>query len=93
MLQGFFHDPPRSSGYVSLGFLYASASLQNAHASVTGIAANLGYEWRWESGFSILLGGGVAVLGNVTATNGGDTVSIAGGAHPNLEFGLRYMIM
>ena len=90
MLQGFFYDPPRSSGYVSLGFLYASASLQNAHASVTGIAANLGYEWRWESGFAILLGGGVAVLQDATATDGPSTVRINGGFHPNLEFGIRY---
>ena len=93
MLQGFFNDPPRSSGYVSLGFLYASASLQNAHASVSGIMANIGYEWRWESGLAILLGGGVAVLDNATATDGFNTVSINGGIHPNLEFGLRYMLM
>ena len=68
-------------------------ALQNVNASVDGVAANLGYEWKSQSGLGILLGGGVAKLGDATATDGTNTVNITGGVHFNLEFGLRYMIM
>jgi hypothetical protein len=60
-------------------------------ASASGGFANLGYEWRWQSGLGILLGGGVGYLGNVHATNGVETVDAPGGTHVNLETGLRYM--
>jgi hypothetical protein len=86
-------EPGRSTPYMAFGWIHASASLQNLHASVDGIAANLGYEWRWPSGFGILLGGGFAMLGNASATNGARTVSIEGGAHFNLELGFRFMFM
>jgi hypothetical protein len=93
MFQLYFSDPGRSTAYLGVGWIHAEASLQNVKASVDGFAANLGYEWKWQSGFGILLGAGVANLGNVTATDGTDTVNIDGGVHFNLEFGLRYMLM
>jgi hypothetical protein len=93
MLQLFFSDPGRSTPYLGFGWLHASASLQNITASVSGYAANVGYEWKWSSGFGILLGGGVAVLGKATATDGVNTVSISGGVHPNLELGLRFLFI
>jgi hypothetical protein len=93
MLQLYFNDPGRSTLYVGVGWIHASASLQNVNASVNGFAANVGYEWKWQSGFGLLLGGGVAILGDATATNGSTTVSIGGGAHPNLELGFRFMLI
>lgn len=93
MFQIFPNEMGRSTPYFGFGLIYASASLQNAHASVNGIALNVGYEWKWESaqsGFGILLGGGAAVMGDATATDGTNTVNISGGAHFNLEFGLRF---
>jgi len=93
MFQLYFSDPGRSTAYLGVGWIHAEAALHNVSASVNGVAANLGYEWKWQSGFGILLGGGVAKLGDATATDGSSTVSIAGGVHFNLEFGLRYMIM
>ena len=72
---------------------YSDGSQQNITASVSGYAANVGYEWKWSSGFGILLGGGVAVLGKATATDGVNTVSISGGVHPNLELGLRFLFI
>ena len=63
------------------------------HASVDGVAANLGYEWKWQSGLGILLGAGVTNLGDATASDGSSTVNIDGGVHFNLEFGLRYMLI
>ena len=92
MLQLYFSDPGRSTAYLGVGWIHAEAALHNVSASVDGVAANLGYEWKWQSGFGILLGGGVAKLGDATATDGSSTVSIAGGVHFNLEFGLRYMM-
>jgi hypothetical protein len=93
MLQVYFNDPGRSTLYLGVGWIHAAASLQNVNASVSGWAANLGYEWKWQSGFGILLGGGVAILGNATATDGTTTVSISGGVHPNLEVSFRFMLI
>ena len=93
MLQVYFNDPGQSTLYLGVGWIHASASLQNINASVSGFAANIGYEWKWQSGFGVLLGGGVAILGNATATDGTNTVSISGGVHPNLEVSFRFMLI
>jgi hypothetical protein len=44
MLQLLFSDPGRSTLYVGFGWIHASASLQNIHASVSDFAANAGFE-------------------------------------------------
>jgi hypothetical protein len=93
MLQLYFNDPGRSTLYLGVGWIHAAASLQNVNASVNGFAANVGYEWKWSNGFGILFGAGVAILGNATATDGTNTVSISGGAHPNLELSFRFMLI
>lgn len=93
MLQLYFNDPGRSTAYLGVGWIHAAASLNGIHASVDGVAANLGYEWKWQSGFGILLGAGVTKLGDATASDATSTVSIDGGVHFNLEFGLRYMLI
>jgi hypothetical protein len=93
MLQLYFNDPGRSTAYFGVGWVHASAAKDGINASVNGVAANLGYEWKWQSGLGILLGGGISILGDVSATDRVNTVSIDGGTHFNLEFGLRYMVM
>jgi hypothetical protein len=92
-VQGRLFEGQVSTPYLGLGFLRASMSLSNVKASANGFFANVGYEWRWESGLGILLGGGVAVLGTVHATDGVTTIDQEGGIHPNLEVGLRYMFL
>jgi len=82
-----------SSPYLGLGYVYASLTLDGVTASASGGFANVGYEWRWQSGFGILLGGGVAHLGTVRATNGVETVESPGGTFFNLEVGFRYMFL
>ena len=93
MFQLYFNDPGRSTVYLGVGWIHAEESLQNVKASVDGVVANLGYEWKWQSGLGILLGAGLTNLGTATATDGTNTVNIDGGVHFNLELGLRCMIM
>jgi hypothetical protein len=92
-VQGHLFDGQVSSPYAGLGYVYATLSLDGVTASAHGVFANLGYEWRWDSGLGILLGGGVGQLGAITATNGAETVSSPGGTHFNLEVGLRFMFL
>jgi hypothetical protein len=92
-VQGRLFAGQVSTPYLGLGFVRASMSLDEVSASTNGFFANVGYEWRWASGVGIILGGGVAVLGNVHATDGVTTIDQEGGAHFNLEAGLRYMFL
>jgi len=82
-----------SSPYFGLGYLYATLTLGGVTASTSGGFVNAGYEWRWQSGLGILLGGGIGYLGNVHVTDGVQTLDAPGGTHPNLEVGLRYMFL
>lgn len=68
-------------------------NLREVSASGTGFFANAGYEFRWQSGFGILLGAGVAHLATMSATNGIDTISASGGTYFNLEVGARFMFL
>jgi len=82
-----------SSPYLGLGYVFASLSLDTITSSTSGFFANVGYDWRWSSGLGILVGAGVAHLGNVHATNGVETLDRPGGTLFNLEVGLRYMFL
>jgi hypothetical protein len=82
--------PVGHTPYLGLGFVYARLALDNVTASASGVVVNLGYQWRFENGLGIILGGGLAYLGDVRATDGVTTVEREGGALPNLEAGLRY---
>jgi hypothetical protein len=86
-------SPVGHTPYLGLGYVYAHVSSGQATASASGFLINAGYEWRFASGIGILVGGGAAYLGNIQATNGVDTISVAGGWHPNLEAGLRYYFL
>jgi hypothetical protein len=80
---------------MALGYVHVSLTLGNQTASAPGFFTNIGYEWRWDSGLGIILGGGLAHVGSVTVidTTGGVGVTKEGGWVPNLEFGLRFMFI
>jgi hypothetical protein len=92
-VQGRFFGGQRSTPYVSLGWVHASLKLQDVSSAASGVFANVGYEWRWDSGFGLILGGGLAHVGAVNATDGVTTISRSGGWLPNLEFGARFMFL
>jgi hypothetical protein len=91
-LQLYLRPPGVSTPYMSLGYVYATVTLDNVHAAAKGGFANAGYEWKWTNGLAIIVGGGVVVLGEVTATDGVTTIHTSGGFGVNIEAGLRFMI-
>jgi hypothetical protein len=92
-VQGYLFAGNRSTPYASAGVVYATLTLGNATASVLGTFVNVGYEWRWASGFGIQLGGGVGYIKKAEATDGTSMVSFGGTVNPNLEIGLRYRFL
>jgi hypothetical protein len=84
-LKSIGHTP-----YLGVGLVYAHESLENVSASASGLLVNAGYEWRFASGVGVLVGGGLADLGTIHATDGVTTVDRAGGVLFNLEAGVRY---
>jgi hypothetical protein len=92
-VQGRLYAGQISSPYLGIGYEYGKLSLNEVNVTLTGFFMNVGYEWRWESGLGILLGGGFNHISGARATNGIDTVDYAGGNLPNLEAGLRYMFL
>lgn len=83
----------RSTPYLALGMQYAHLTVGDAAGSGFGGFANIGYEWKWKSGFGIQLGGGVQYLQKVEATSGNLMLMTGGKVNPNIEFGLRYMFL
>lgn len=91
-VQGYLY-PRTSSPYIGAGVQHIRISLGDVKANGTGYFANLGYEWRWDHGLGILVGGGVQYLDEITATNGTQSASVGGGFNPNIELGLRYRFL
>lgn len=80
-----------STPYCKVGGLYVHATLDGATASGRGAFGNIGYEWKWDSGVGIQLGGGVGYIQEVTAMSAsGQSATVGGEVMPNLELGLRY---
>jgi hypothetical protein len=92
-IQGRLYEGQVNTPYVGAGFVRVSLKAFDVTASGNGFFANVGYEWRWDSGLGILLGGGIAHLNSVHATNGIDTIDRGGLTAFNLEAGLRYMFL
>jgi hypothetical protein len=92
-VQGRLFGGQRSTPYMALGVGHLSLKLNNVTASGSFVFANVGYEWRWDSGLGILLGAGVSHLGTISATDGVTTITDKGGTLFNLEFGIRYMFL
>jgi len=90
-VQGRLNGGQRSTPYVGVGVAHMSLALNNVTASGNSVFANIGYEWRWDSGLGILLGAGIQDIGTIKATDGVTMVSVKGGAAFNIEAGLRYM--
>jgi hypothetical protein len=90
-LQGHLLGGQRSGPYLGAAFLYLKMGVDGDSVSATGLAFNVGWEWKWNTGLGIILGGGVAHIMNVSATNGveynGKTTMF------NLEAGIRYMFL
>jgi hypothetical protein len=83
----------RSTPYAAIGLQYVHLTLGDVTGSGTGGFVNAGYEWKWQSGLGIELGGGVQYIQKVEATNGTTTLTMGGKAAPNLEFGIRYRFL
>jgi hypothetical protein len=84
--------PVGHTPYLGLGFAYAHLSLGGTSGSVSALLVNAGYEWRFASGVGVLVGGGIQDIGSVhlVSADGSSSISEAGGAHFNLEAGVRY---
>jgi hypothetical protein len=92
-VQGRLNGGQKSTPYLGVGFAHISLSLNNVTASGNSVFGNIGYEWRWDSGLGILLGGGIQHIGTISATDGTTTITEKGGTFFNLEAGLRYMFL
>jgi hypothetical protein len=85
-LKSFGHTP-----YVGIGFAYVHLSMGEVTGSASALLVNIGYEWRFASGVGILLGGGLADIGSINAMGAdGSSIHESGGAHFNIEAGVRY---
>jgi hypothetical protein len=76
--------------YLGIGMVYVHESLDNVTASATGLLINAGYEWRFASHVGVLVGGGIADVGTISATDGTTTIDQPGRLFFNLEVGVRY---
>jgi hypothetical protein len=92
-VQGRLYSGQVNTPYVGLGFVHLALTLDNVTANVNGFFMNLGWEWRWDSGLGILLGGGFAHVTSAHATDGVTSISRGSATMPNLEVGLRYMFL
>ena len=90
-LQGHLRAGQQSGPYVGAAFIYLKMGVDGDSVSLTAMAFNVGWEWKWNSGLGIILGGGVGHIMNVSASNGveynGKTTMF------NLEAGIRYMLL
>jgi hypothetical protein len=82
-----------STPYLGAGALYGRLQLGNVTAAGSGAFANLGWHWKWQSGLGIVLGGGLAYLARVRATDGVTTVETGGRTFFNIEAGMRFMFL
>jgi hypothetical protein len=92
-VQGRLYGGQQSTPYLGLGVLHDTLTLGSDSKSVNGFVANIGWEWRWDPGLGILLGGGIANHPELTVFNGLEGVTKAGGWQPNIEFGVRWMFL
>lgn len=90
-LQGHLRGGQRSGPYLGAALIYLKMGVDGDSVSATGMAFNVGWEWKWNSGLGIILGCGVGHIMNVSASNGveynGKTTMF------NLEAGIRYMFL
>ena len=92
-LQAYLFAGQRSTPYAAIGMQYAHFTVGDATASGVGGFVNIGYEFKWQSGLGIQLGGGVQYFQETEATSGSTTLMKGGKAAPNIEIGLRYLFL
>jgi hypothetical protein len=92
-VQLYLNAPGRSTPYLAAGWLQAKVKLDGASGSGNGFFVNAGYEWKWTNGLGILLGGGLGYLTEIDVSGSTSAIHNDGGLHPNLEAGLRYMVL
>jgi hypothetical protein len=92
--QGRLKGGQSSTPYLGLGFVHSKLTLGSETDSGSGFYANVGFEWRWDWGLGILLGGGAAHWQKpIAVSDGVVTVRKEGGWVPNIEAGLRFMFL
>lgn len=91
MLQVHFTSGGLNTLYIGGGMQYAHIELSGVSANVKGVVGNVGYIWKWPSGFGVLLGGGFQHFWAVAESDGTVVIAREAGTHPNLEFSVRKM--
>jgi hypothetical protein len=88
-LQGEFW-PGWQTPYVGLVLLYEEVWSEGVTAASEGAGVTGGWQFRWHSGFGIILGGGALYMRDVTVRTARSGYHFAGGMYPTLEIGVRY---
>jgi len=79
-----------STPYIAGGLVHARLSRDNVTGSASGGFGNIGWQWRWETGFAVHVGAGIGFLTSIKAEDGVNSIERSGGTYFNLESGLRY---
>ena len=85
--------PTGSTPYLAVGLLYLHLSLDNVDASATGVFANVGWNWKWQSGPGIMVAAGVRHLPRIESTDSNATIDKQGQTAFNIEAGFHFMFL
>lgn len=80
----------RSTPYVGLGYRYEEDRLDGVTATSKGGFLVGGWQFRWQSGFGVLLGGGVLHMTPIALNTPVGSTSGSGGWFGTYEIGARY---
>ena len=89
-LQWEFRRGWRSTPYAGLGYRYEEDRLDGVTATSKGGFLVGGWQFRWRSGFGVLLGAGVLYMTSVTLNTPGASYWSSGGWFGTYEVGARY---
>ena len=89
-LQWEFRRGWRSTPYAGLAFRYEEDWLEGVRATSKGGFLVGGWQFRWRSGFGVLLGGGVLYMTSVTLNTPRASYWSSGGWFGTYEVGARY---
>jgi hypothetical protein len=89
-LQWEFRRGWRSTPYAGLAFRYEEDWLDGVSATSKGGFLVGGWQFRWQSGFGVLLGGGVLYMTSVALNTPGASHWASGGWFGTYEVGVRY---
>jgi hypothetical protein len=89
-LQWEFRRGWRSTPYAGLGFRYEEAWSDGMTATSKGGFLVAGWQFRWRSGFAVLLGGGVLYMTPISLNSPTAGYGSSGGWSGTYEVGARY---